>query len=178
MHRPVTSPAEHLRSASSPALGVSLLLLFALSACAPPPPGPIPPAGMVVHVIDGDTLVVRSGPDDVIVRLLGIDTPEIAHHGNADECGGPEAARRLEELLPPGTSVQMARDIEPRDAYDRLLAYVIRSGDGTVVNLQLAAEGYAEPLSIAPNRALTDAIAEAAAIARQAQLGIWGTCAT
>ena len=30
-----------------------------------------------------------------------------------------------------GTSVQLARDLEARDAYGRLLAYVIRSADGT-----------------------------------------------
>ena len=145
-------------------------------ACAPPPPGPLPPAGTVVEVIDGDTLIVRSGSDDVIVRLLGIDTPEVAHHGNPDECGGPEAAVRLAQMVPPGTSVQLARDTETRDAYGRLLAYVIRSADGVVVNVQLAVEGHATPLVIAPNRALADPIAAAVADARRAGLGIWGTC--
>lgn len=150
--------------------------IVALTGCAPPRSGPLPPQAAVVDVIDGDTLVVRSGHEDHTVRLLGIDTPEVAHHGNPDECGGPEAAERLRALLPPGTSVQLARDLQPRDAYGRLLAYVIRSADGTVVNLQLAAEGHAEPLSIAPNRALADPIAEAAADARRAGAGLWGAC--
>jgi micrococcal nuclease len=160
-------------------LPLALVVLATIlgASCAPPAPGPVPPDGTVVHIIDGDTLIIRSGRQDVTIRLLGIDTPEVAHHGNADECGGPEAAERLEELLPPGTSVQMARDNEARDAYGRLLAYVIRSGDGTVVNVQLAAEGHAEPMSIAPNRALADVIADASASARRAEIGIWSRCA-
>lgn len=156
---------------------LSVLVVAAfVGACAPPPAGPLPPAGTVVRVIDGDTLVVRTGTGEVTVRLLGIDTPEVAHHGNSDECGGPEAAARLAQMLPPGTSVQLARDTEARDAYGRLLAYVIRSTDGTVVNVQLAAEGHATPLVIAPNRALADPIADAAATARRARIGLWAVC--
>jgi micrococcal nuclease len=151
-------------------------VIFLAGACAPPTAGPAPPAGTVVRVIDGDTLVIKSGEADVTVRLLGIDTPEVAHHGNLDECGGPEAAVRLKEMLPPGTSVQMARDSEARDAYGRLLAYVIRSADGVVVNLQLAVEGHAHPLMIAPNRALADDIATAASAARRSGLGLWASC--
>lgn len=160
----------------SPVSALTAIVMVVAMACAPPPAGPAPPAGTVVHVIDGDTLVIKSGPSEVTVRLLGIDTPEIAHHGNPDECGGPEAAIRLKEMLPPGTSVKMARDSEAQDAYGRLLAYVIRAGDGVVVNVQLAVEGHAQPLMIAPNRALADDIAAAASNARRAGLGLWASC--
>lgn len=159
-----------------PVAGIVSLFTVLASSCAPPAPGPIPPNASVVEIVDGDTIVVRSGDQEIDVRLLGIDTPEVAHHGNPDECGGPEAAARLAAMVPPGTLVQLARDQEARDIYGRLLAYVIRSSDGTVVNVSLAAEGHARPLAIAPNLMLADQVAAAADDAQRNGLGIWAAC--
>ena len=51
-------------------------------------------AGRVTYVIDGDTVVVRLGSDEPVhVRVIGIDTPEIAHYGRPGECFGIRAAR-------------------------------------------------------------------------------------
>ena len=44
-------------------------------------------------------------------------------------------------------------DVEPRDDYGRLLAYVYRSSDGEFINLELAAEGAAVTLRIEPDPA-------------------------
>lgn len=131
----------------------------------------------MVEIIDGDTIVVQSGTDTESVRLIGIDTPEVAHHGQSDECYGPEAAARLAELVPVGSTVRLARDVEARDAYDRLLAYVFTL-DGDLVNVRLAAEGYATELAIAPNLTLGDAVAAAISDARANRLGIWHHCPT
>jgi endonuclease YncB( thermonuclease family) len=52
--------------------------------------------------------------------------------------------RRLSHLAPvEGTEVTLVRDIESRDQYDRLLAYVVRSSDQLFVNLDLLERGYA-----------------------------------
>ncbi len=156
-------------------LGIILVATMLGSACAPPPAGPAAPQAEVIEVIDGDTVVFRTGTSTEHVRLIGIDTPEIAHHGNTADCFGLEAAQRTAELLPVGTVVRLARDIEARDIYDRLLAYVM-TADGTMVNLQLAAEGYARPLSIAPNVTVADHFVEAAASAEDAGIGLWASC--
>lgn len=157
-------------------LAVLLAVLLALvSACAAEEPGPPPPQALVVDIIDGDTVVVRSGRVTEPVRLIGIDTPEVAHHGQPGECFGGEAAARLAELIPVGTTVRLARDVEARDIYGRLLAYVFAT-DGTLVNMQLAREGLAAELSIAPNLALVDVIATSVGEARRARLGMWEHC--
>jgi endonuclease YncB( thermonuclease family) len=83
----------------------------------------------VVRVSDGDTLKVRM-PDgsEEYVRVLGIDTPEVHE---AVECGGPEASAAMRALAPVGSTVVLVRDPTQgdRDRYDRLLRYVLRSGD-------------------------------------------------
>lgn len=136
------------------------------------------PAGTatVVRVVDGDTVVVDVGGTEEPVRLIGIDTPESVAQDRPDECYGAEASDRLAELLPPGTVVQLVRDVEPRDTYDRLLAYVHRSADDLFVNLSLVADGFAEAKEYPPNTAHRAELEQAEQAARAAGLGLWTAC--
>lgn len=152
-----------------------MLSLLAMTACAAPRSTVPPPQALVVEIVDGDTMVVASGARTEIVRLIGIDTPEVAHHGQPGECFGPEAAAHLASLAPVGSVVLLSVDREARDIYGRLLAYV---GTATVpdVALQLARDGMADSLAIEPNLSTADPVAAAVAEARRAGRGQWGTC--
>lgn len=130
----------------------------------------------VTRIVDGDTIAVRLGGGEERVRLIGIDTPETHGRGGLRECFGAEASRRLAALVPPGTLVRLVRDVEPRDRYDRLLAYVYRAADGLFVNLAMAREGYATTLSYPPNVAHADQFVEAVRVAREARRGLWRRC--
>jgi micrococcal nuclease len=150
------------------------------SACATSPTAspdrPLTGPGFVVtRVVDGDTLdIAVDGAPDQRVRLIGIDTPESVIPGEAPECFGPEASTRLGALTPPGTRVRLERDVEARDPYGRLLAYVYVADD--MVNLALAREGYAEALVIPPNTAWASEFRAAAAQARSLGVGLWAVC--
>jgi micrococcal nuclease len=130
----------------------------------------------VGRVIDGDTLVADIDGDEEHVRLIGIDTPESVAVDRPDECYGKEASERLGALLPVGTPIRLERDVEPRDQYDRLLAYVYRATDGLFVNRTLVSEGYAEAKAFAPNTTLQQEMLAAQSQARDAAKGLWGTC--
>jgi micrococcal nuclease len=129
----------------------------------------------VVRVVDGDTVEVRVGDRDETVRLIGIDTPETVDPRSPVECFGEEASARTKALLPEGTEVRLVADVEPRDQYDRLLAYVYRD-DGTFVNLALVEDGYASLLTYPPNVAHVDEFTAAAARARNEGRGLWIAC--
>ena len=133
-------------------------------------------AATVTEVVDGDTVVVKVADRTERVRLIGIDTPEVVGGYLPAECYGQEASEFTKSLLPIGTQVHLTRDEEARDRYERLLAYVHRSGDGMFVNLEIAAHGYAEALVIEPNTIHADAFYSAAAAARNQGLGLWGAC--
>lgn len=130
----------------------------------------------IVEVIDGDTVVVRAGTRTETVRLIGVDTPETKHPTKPVQCFGPEASAYAARLLPKGTAVRLERDQEARDHFGRLLAYVHRTADGLFVNVELAQQGYARALTIAPNRAHEAEVAAAVADARSAQRGLWAAC--
>jgi micrococcal nuclease len=166
--RCTTAAFAHLASATIVAVALS-------TSCGPrtqPTAGEV--LTTVVRVIDGDTVVVSIAGSAHTVRLIGIDTPEIAHHDQPGECFGPEAAERTRALLPPGSPVVLHLDAETRDRYGRLLAYV-RIGD-VLVNAALVEDGFATTLPIAPNTALRDRLAVAENDARRAGRGLWGAC--
>lgn len=135
-----------------------------------------PGTAEVVRVVDGDTVVVRIAGSEERVRLLGIDTPESVDPRSPVDCFGPEASAATSALLPEGTQVTLVRDVEARDRYDRLLAYVYRADDDTFVNLALAEQGYAAVLTYPPNVAHAAELTAAAARAREAGRGLWGAC--
>ena len=68
------------------------------------------------------------------------------------------------------------RDVEPRDRYGRLLAYVYRGRDGLFVNAELARLGYAQPLTIAPDVRYAERFAALAGDARKHGRGLWSAC--
>lgn len=138
--------------------------------------GSLEPNGTVVRVVDGDTVDIDVLGTRERVRLIGIDTPETKKEDTPVECFGPEATAFTESLLPPGTRVRLERDVEPRDVFGRLLAYVYRADDGVFVNLAIIANGYARLLTIPPNVAHTDDFVAANRAAREAGSGLWSAC--
>ncbi|HVE95114.1 MAG TPA: thermonuclease family protein [Acidimicrobiales bacterium] len=155
-----------------------VLAFIALAGCgrtaAAPQMGP--GEGVVTKHVDGDTLHVTIANRDETVRFIGIDTPETHGRGGLRECFGKEASARTAKLLPLGTRVRLVRDVEARDRYRRLLAYVYRAADDLFVNLELARQGYAAVLTYPPNVAHTAEFVAAAAEARAQNRGLWQRC--
>lgn len=159
------------------------LAIFAVAACGKnplPAPKSAAPTGdaavPVVRVVDGDTIVVRLSGRNERVRLIGIDTPESVKPNTPVQCFALEASARTKALLPAGAPVKLVRDVELRDRYGRLLAYVYRATDNLFVNLSLATEGYAVAYTYPPNVAHADEFVAAAAEARDAGRGLWSRC--
>lgn len=144
--------------------------------------GSLEPNATVEHVVDGDTIDVVVDGRQERVRLIGIDTPEIAHAAGDErpategECFGTEARRYTASLLPAGTAVRLERDVVARDDYGRLLAYVYRAGDGIFVNFEIVRHGYAQPLTIPPNVAHSTTMVAAARDAEADDAGLWAAC--
>jgi micrococcal nuclease len=83
--------------------------------------------GRVVRVVDGDTIHVQAGGRREKVRYIGVDTPESVKPGSPVECFAKRASQANERLVS-GARVRLVTDVEERDRYGRLLAYVYRAG--------------------------------------------------
>ena len=138
---------------------------------------PLPPdQGVVVEVIDGDTVALDIGGRTERVRLLGIDAPESVHPSVPVQCFGPEASAELAALLPTNTPVRVERDHELRDRFDRLLLYVYRLADDLFVNHWLVANGLADTTFYEPNITHVVSLTEARSTARSGGVGLWSSC--
>ena len=161
---------------------VAIMLATATAACGrlagtgESSPTTAPGSATVRRVVDGDTVVVHIGRSDESVRLLGIDTPESVKPATPVQCFALEASARTKTLLPAGTPVRLEVDVEERDHYHRLLAYVYRQRDDLFVNDALVSEGFAVPYTFPPNVAHAAQFVASAEAARRSGLGLWGRC--
>lgn len=141
---------------------IVLLLLF-LPAC-----GPAQDLSRVERVVDGDTFIIEGGER---VRLIGVDTPETVHPGKPVEPFGPEASSFTAARLA-GKRVRLELDVQERDRYGRLLAYVFLE-DGTFLNMELVGMGLAMVLTVPPNVKYVDQFLRKQEEARENRRGIW-----
>lgn len=174
------------------ALGIFLVILLAhagISApgmqCVNPSSPPNLFRSSVIKVVDGDTADVRLiGGLRERVRFLGIDTPEVFAGSKLDrdsrESGRPkEVIQALGRLASDFTKrhlrnkeVRLEFDVQTRDQYGRLLAYLWLD-DGTLFNMLILREGYAQVLTIPPNVKYSALFLACQREARNAVRGLW-----
>jgi micrococcal nuclease len=121
--------------------------------------------------VDGDTIIVSINGKDERVRLIGVDTPESVH---------PDAERNIEygkiasdysKKRLEGKSVGLEFDVQERDKYGRLLAYVYL--DGKMFNRELLEKGHAKIMTYPPNVRYANEFTALQAAARKKKVGVW-----
>lgn len=159
-------------------LGPLVLIVAVLAGCGAPrraasTPKPDETArAIVVHVIDGDTVVVTVGARRSRVRLLGIDAPEDT---GRHDCFGRQATAELRRLLPADTPVLLGFGRRRLDPYGRTLAYVWRP-DGMFVNRALVRGGFATTMLLPPTGRRRGLLLAAEDHARGERAGLWRAC--
>jgi micrococcal nuclease len=126
--------------------------------------------GVVVRIVDGDTIHVQIGGRREKVRYIGINTPEVHHPTKGAEPGGREASEQNRALVT-GKRIRLELDVQDRDRYGRLLAYVW-VGD-VMINAELVRRGYAQVMTIPPNVRYQALFLKLQRDAREAGRGLW-----
>lgn len=129
------------------------------------------PVYAVTRVVDGDTIEIMMSGRTETVRLIGVNTPETKHPTKDVEHFGKEASAFTRQQLE-GRSVRLEFDVERRDRYGRLLAYVYLES-GPMFNAVLVAEGYAQLMTVPPNVKHQDLFLALEREAREAEKGLW-----
>ncbi len=136
---------------------------------------------LVIRAVDGDTLELQNKER---VRLIGMDTPEVHESEKLyrDARKTHQDVRTIQDMgrkawaftrtLVEGKRVRLVFDVEKRDRYGRLLAYVYLP-DGLFVNAEIVNQGYASLLTIPPNVAHADELRRLYQEARESKRGLW-----
>lgn len=129
----------------------------------------------VEKVIDGDTISIYIGVDEVKVRMIGIDTPESVSSDVSKNCEEGFIASEYTKSLLSNQSVYLEYDKEIKDKYDRTLAYVYLKQDGelVMVNRLLLEEGMAKTMTIEPNTKYAEEFKEIETEAKLNKTGFW-----
>lgn len=167
-------PGIAARLKKAPLSGAFFLLLLWLPAASADRCGPPPDADLaqVRYVRDGDTLVLH---DDRHIRLIGINTPELAASGKPAEPLAIRARDHLRRLIfQQGNRVRVLYGEQRQDGHGRSLAYLWLP-DGTPLADELLREGLGWLVAIPPDTRYVDCGEKAEATARTAGRGVWGT---
>lgn len=95
--------------------------------------------GTATRVIDGDTFDVEIGGQKLVVRLIGVDTPETVHPSLGMQWYGKEATDFLKNTVE-GKTVRLIFENQKIDRYGRALAYVYQ--DDLMINEEILKKGY------------------------------------
>jgi micrococcal nuclease len=122
----------------------------------------------VTTIHDGDTVSVLLDKQQEKIRLIGIDAPEIGQ-----KPWGENSKKYLESILNASEQrVRIESDVEKRDTYGRMLAYLWTT-KGEMVNVLMLRGGYAMLYTFPPNVKHVNELTEAQKAAREARIGIW-----
>jgi micrococcal nuclease len=128
-----------------------------------------PLSARVIMVHDGDTVSVILRGREEKVRLIGIDAPELGQ-----KPWGRKAKKHLEEILSrTGWITLLEFDVQERDKYGRLLAY-LWTRDKKLINLEMLKDGFAVLYTLPPNVKYVEVLRDGQHSARENDLGIWG----
>lgn len=128
----------------------------------------------VESVADGDTIRVFLDGETKLVRVIGIDTPEVNGPNTKEECYGREASDIMNAVVT-GKNVTLEYDESQGrlDKYDRVLAHVFLGVEN--VGALLIEGGHAKEYTYRTPHAYTDRYRELEAAAQLNSYGLWDT---
>lgn len=120
-------------------------------------------------IYDGDTLLLTDGRK---VRLIGINTPELARKGKPSQPYAKKAKQKLKSLLSSSSILYLVYDKDKKDKYKRTLAYVYNA-DGLDIQAQMLLSGFAISIVVAANDKNLNCYRKLEKQARNKYVGIW-----
>ena len=121
------------------------------------------------YVHDGDTLHLVDGRK---VRLIGINTPELARDSKPAEPYAVAATDALKALFKDDKSIALLYGKDRKDHYGRFLAHALLA-DGQNVQIILLKQGLAQVITIPPNTRFASCYLEVEHQARCDKAGLW-----
>lgn len=130
----------------------------------------------VLYIIDGDSIAVSINGTKEEVRLIGIDAPELYGKNGTAQCFAREATDRMKTLVAEQI-VTLTSDPtqDDRDVYKRLLRYITLP-DGTNINKQLLADGFAREYTHIKPYQYQEEFKNLETDAKNRKRGLWSSC--
>ena len=128
-----------------------------------------------VKTSDGDTARFILNGENVRVRFLGINTPEVSGENKVEEPYGKEALQYTETILENAKKIEIEFDniADEEDRFGRKLAWVWV--DDELLEVKILQEGLAKTYMLKNNYRYAKELKEAESIAKKQRLGLWSS---
>ena len=128
-----------------------------------------------VKCVDGDTFRVMLEGEEHLVRMIAVDTPELAKNGNKAEYYSEEASKYTCDKITNAKKIELEYDpkSDKVDKYDRVLAWVYV--DGKLLQEELVKNGYAKVAYLYDEYKYVDKLKEKQELASAKEMGIWNS---
>ena len=125
------------------------------------------------NCIDGDTAWFIMDNEDIKVRFIGIDAPELEHEEIPSEYYSEEARDYVCKKLESAEKIELEFDpnSDKQDKYDRFLAWIFV--DNNLLQKDIVKNGYAKVAYLYGNYKYSEVLIENEGIAKKKNLGIW-----
>lgn len=122
---------------------------------------------------DGDTARFEVDGENVRVRFLGINTPEVSGENKVEEPYGNEALAYTRQKLENAKKIEIEYDTvaDKEDRYGRKLAWIWV--DDELFELELLEKGLAKTYMLKNNYLYAAELKEAESKAKEAKIGVW-----
>lgn len=125
---------------------------------------------LVKSVHDGDTLRLTDGRK---IRLIGIDTPELARNNQPAQPYADQARQVLTEIIKRSQQkIQLLYGIDRKDKYQRTLAHLYMP-DGQNIQALMIQQGLATAFTTPPNDRFSSCYRQQEQVAIEQKTGIW-----
>ena len=123
--------------------------------------------------IDGDTAWFTTEDEDIKVRFIGINAPELEHEETKAEYYSEEAKDYVCTKLEKANKIELEFDTnsDKQDKYDRYLAWVFI--DDNLFQKDIVRNGYAKVAYLYDDYKYSDILIKNEEIAKKKNLGIW-----
>ncbi|MEK7648831.1 MAG: thermonuclease family protein [Patescibacteria group bacterium] len=130
----------------------------------------------VLHVIDGDTLIIKTGKKIEHIRILGIDTPELyTSKTGVAQCYARESLAEVRKIVKGNKQLDIEKDslAKNRDAYGRHLRHV--NHGSMSLSEHLVRNGFAKVYTRSP-ASNTQKLLTLQQEAQRTKKGLWKWC--
>ena len=123
--------------------------------------------------IDGDTAWFTLEDEDIKVRFIGINAPELEHEEKEAEYYSEEAKDYVCTKLEKANKIELEFDTnsDRQDKYDRYLAWVFIDGD--LLQKDIVKKGYAKVAYLYDNYKYSDILIKNEEYAKKNKIGVW-----
>ena len=127
----------------------------------------------VLKVIDGDTIEISYKGKKERVRLSGINSDESVHPDKTKNTEFGKIASEFTKKRLEGKEIILEFDVQERDQYGRLLAYVYLADTNEMYNKTLVMEGFGNAATYPPNTKYSKEFVALEKQARENNKGLW-----